>query len=260
MEDFQEPRMLQTKVKVASIASIIFIIPAIIIHGFVTISAETSTFIGFCAVVALMITLASYGIIIFLHKLDLERSRFHDILQWTAFVFWGVGLFLFFMNALCYERSSTRVLFLLCSGIYLIAWLFSVIMTFRVMLAVAPSLLSSSGEAHLDNRSSIQEQEHRQRYATIFYTPTESDIWFIFYVAIIWTVFYIIDLFISPRDSGDILSMAGTFVYAILAVCTWIVATTPSSPPHDMEEPLAVPQYDDNTSATRNDGNIMVSS
>jgi hypothetical protein len=137
-------------------------------------------------------------------------------------------------------------------------------MTFRVMLAVAPSLLSSSGEAHLDNRSSIQEQEHRQRYVTIFYTPTESDIWFIFYGAIIWTVIYIIDLFISPRDSGDILSMAGTFiatfVYAILAVSTWIVATTPSSPPHhDTEEPLAVPQ-DDNTSATRNDGNIMVSS
>jgi hypothetical protein len=260
--------MLQTKVKVASIASIIFIIPAIIIHGFVTISAETSTFIGFCAVVALMITLASYGIIIFLHKLDLERSRFHDILQWTAFVFWGVGLFLFFMNALCYERSFwfVRVLYLLGTGILIIAWLISVIMTFRQMLAVAPSLLSSSGEAHLDNRSSIQEQEHLHRYPHIFYTPTERSVWTIFYIAIIMTVCYsiiLVDLFISPRDSGDI-SMAGTFiaifVYAILTVSTWIVATTPSSPPHhDTEEPLAVPQ-DDNTSATRNDGNIMVSS
>ena len=257
----QDAMAQTTRAKVASIASIILIILVASIAFIIIINqwsiiwvsdvpARSSASTVFGSSVAMTLSFASHAIITFLHKLGLQRSRFHDIVQWTAFVFEGVFLFLYLMTCLGYQRSSWFYLFLpFVVGMQFIRWIWSVVTTFMEILGTASYF---SPGAHLDSGIPGHQQPK------FFYTPTKGGIWYVFIYAIVMAIFssvLIILPSVSLEGTSILMCAAVTFIHAMLAVSTWIVATAPLSP-LDIEDPLA-PQ-DEGTEATRNVGNMIM--
>jgi hypothetical protein len=177
--------MALMKPKTAAIASIITIIiwSVIVITTAVLVAASGgSTFIQAFATVtattALTLSVASSAMIIFVHKLGWHCSRSHDILQWTAFVSWGVALpFALFIE---YQRSS--LFFLMMMGISFISWIRSAVKTIKKMFfPPAPfSSSHSSSQAHdLENNNdiNIQDDSYNNQKPYFFHTPSSLEIW-----------------------------------------------------------------------------------
>jgi hypothetical protein len=224
-----------TKLQVASIASILLIVAfaaPIIAVGAVG-AVEDGCTIGLCGIIALVLLIASFAILFFLRKLGLQNSRYHAICQWTCVSSWGVFAALQVMQS--YQQSDYLSVVYWGSLSYIFA-----MYSYKTFVVAA-----RSSSFHLKNN--IQDQE------LIFDIPNSAAILIVFAFAIFLLIPFAIAAFTYDNIAVATLGAVESIVLAMLAVSSWIVATTPMVA-HDESETL-VPQ-EDTAETSNNDGDM----
>ena len=199
-----------TKLNVAGIASIILLI-AYSAVGFAQIMfVRGGSRLEICGHVVNMLFFTDLAIIIFLHKLGLQQSRYHVNACWAALALWAA--FVPMTVVLAYRRSDS--LSLVVYGMFLPILTVATAFCTKVVVA-APSF-----SGHFS--SSAQGQ---QPFLPFDFPGTF--IWFVFGFVLVALFLSVLTTFADDTTELVTLSAINSIILALLAGSTWIVATTP---------------------------------